>query len=143
LRAPHLSATLQTAAALAVDERPDGAWHAEWPTLRDLLRLAVGSTSLAGGLVDDLRVDTAALTRNLGATGGSLLAERLTIVLTPVIGASAVKELIARAGREDLARILSTDPRLRAAGVDVTELLDPDNYVGLAPDFATDEETND
>ena len=36
LRAPQLGATLHLAAALAVDERPDGAWHAEWPTLRDL-----------------------------------------------------------------------------------------------------------
>ncbi len=43
IRAPHLGATLHAAAAFAVDERPDGAWHAEWPTLRELLRLALGA----------------------------------------------------------------------------------------------------
>ena len=32
LTAPGLGATLHTAAALAVDERPDGSWHAEWAT---------------------------------------------------------------------------------------------------------------
>ena len=35
LAAPPLGATLHLAAAEAVDERPDGAWHAEWATLRD------------------------------------------------------------------------------------------------------------
>ena len=37
--------------AFAVDERPDGAWHAEWPTLRELLRLALGATGTAARLV--------------------------------------------------------------------------------------------
>lgn len=36
LSTPPLAATLHTAAALADDERPDGAWHAEWDTLRTL-----------------------------------------------------------------------------------------------------------
>ena len=51
LRAPQLGATLHLASALAVDERPDGAWHAEWPTLRELLRLALGATAHAAALV--------------------------------------------------------------------------------------------
>lgn len=143
IRAPHLAATLQTAAALAVDERPDGAWHAEWPTLRDLLRLAVGAAGLARGLVTDLHVNTAAVARNLDLTGGLVLAERLSIVLTPVIGAAAVRDIIARAGDEGLAAVLAADPRVRDAGVDVPSLLDPANYLGLAPDFSTDEETHD
>ena len=53
LRAPSLGATLHLAAALAVDERPDGAWHAEWPTLRELLRLALGASAHAEALSRD------------------------------------------------------------------------------------------
>lgn len=76
LRAPQLAATLQLAAALAADERPDGSWHAEWPTLRELLRLALGATAHTRRLVEGLVVDGAAVARNLALTGESILAER-------------------------------------------------------------------
>ncbi|AMB58062.1 lyase family protein [Microterricola viridarii] len=76
LRAPQLGATLQLAAVLAVDERPDGSWHAEWPTLRELLRLALGATAHTRRLVDGLVVHDDAVARNLAMTGASILAER-------------------------------------------------------------------
>ena len=81
LRAPQLGATLHLASALAVDERPDGAWHAEWPTLRELLRLALGATGTAARLVAGLQVDAAAVARNLARHGGLIVAERLSLVL--------------------------------------------------------------
>ncbi|MFC7024206.1 lyase family protein [Promicromonospora thailandica] len=55
--APHLAATVQTAAGLAADERPDGAWHAEWPALRDLARHAVVAARLGAELLEGLEVD--------------------------------------------------------------------------------------
>ena len=54
---PSSARPLHLAAALAVDERPDGAWHAEWPTLRELLRLALGASAHAATLAGGLRVD--------------------------------------------------------------------------------------
>jgi 3-carboxy-cis,cis-muconate cycloisomerase len=55
LTTPQLAATLHLAAAEQVDERADGAWHAEWAPLRDLTRrtLVAGSqtTDLLAGLV--------------------------------------------------------------------------------------------
>ena len=36
LQAPLLGAQLHLCAGQAVDERPPGAWHAEWPALRGL-----------------------------------------------------------------------------------------------------------
>jgi 3-carboxy-cis,cis-muconate cycloisomerase len=83
LRAPGLASTLHVAAASFVDERPDGAWHAEWPTLRELLRLAVGGATqldelLAGLTVDIERAatnatldDLRAEQRSLGGSGGT------------------------------------------------------------------------
>ncbi|MFH8251156.1 lyase family protein [Microbacterium sp. B2969] len=137
LRAPQLGATLHLAAAFAVDERPDGAWHAEWPTLRELLRLALGATAHAVTLVAGLRVDLDAVARNLAATRGLIVAERLSLVLGPVIGAERVAEIVGAAGEgEDLEGLV--DEALIEAGtsrVDVGPLLDPANYTGLAVDL--------
>ncbi|SDG58013.1 lyase family protein [Microbacterium pygmaeum] len=131
LRAPQLGATLHLAAALAVDERPDGAWHAEWPTLRELLRLALGATAHAATLVEGLRVDEAAVDRNLGLTGGLIVSERLSIVLMPLIGKPRFDALIAEAsGGGDLATLVRSMPE--AADLDVDALLDPVQYTGLA-----------
>ncbi|GAA2228341.1 hypothetical protein GCM10010413_25620 [Promicromonospora sukumoe] len=65
IAAPHLAAQLLTAAALAVDERSDGAWHAEWPALQQLARHAVGSAHAAAELLEGLEVDAEAVARNL------------------------------------------------------------------------------
>jgi len=79
LRAPGLLATLHVCAATAVDERPDGAWHAEWPTLRELLRLALGASALAAELAEGLTVDVGRATANLAITGDDILAERVAL----------------------------------------------------------------
>lgn len=129
LRAPQLAATLHLAASLAVDERPDGAWHAEWPTLRELVRLALGATRHAASLAAHLRVDVSAAERNADLTRGRLVSERLRGVLVPLIGAERFAELLA--GDDDLALALRALPE--TAGLDVDALLDPRAYVGLAP----------
>ncbi|UOR01892.1 lyase family protein [Leucobacter allii] len=131
IRAPHLAATLHAAAALAVDERPDGAWHAEWPALRELLRTARGAAARAVELVSGLRVDPAAVQRNLHLTGGLIVAERLSIELAPRIGADRLREIVAAAGAGgDLAELLRAEPAL--AGIDIDAILDPAGYTGLA-----------
>lgn len=78
-RAPGLGSTLHVCAANAIDERPDGAWHAEWPTLRELLRLAIGSSSLTAELANGITVNTARVAANLALTGDDILAERRAI----------------------------------------------------------------
>lgn len=135
LRAPHLGATLHTAAALAVDERPDGAWHVEWPTLRELLRLALGAAAHAADLAEGLRGDATAVARNLAATRGLIVSERLSIVLAPLIGADKVAEIVRAAGYGGDLAILVHNALLDAGaelpdGLD--DLLDPGAYTGLA-----------
>ena len=168
IRAPHLAATLHTASALAVDERPDGAWHAEWPALRELLRLVLGASAHAAELVSGLRVDLDAVARNLAATGGLVVSERLSIVLGPVLGDERVQRIVAEASAGgDLAELVRNalataevanagDPANAGAiggepsgagGIpgpgDVDVLLDPAQYTGLAArmvDAASSEE---
>lgn len=134
LRAPHLAATLHAASALAVDERPDGAWHAEWPTLRELLRLAVGASAHGSSLLAHLRVDVEAAANNAGRTGGRIVSERLRGVLVPLIGAERFAALLA--GDDDLAPRLRAIPELQGTGVDIAALVDPAAYLGLAPRLA-------
>ncbi len=75
LQAPQLGAQLHLAAALTGDERPDGAWHAEWPAHRRLLQLAVGSAARAAELVEGLGVHAEAMRRTAEAGAGQLTAE--------------------------------------------------------------------
>ncbi|MGV0049948.1 lyase family protein [Mycobacterium colombiense] len=67
IAAPPLAATLHTAAALTDDERPDGAWHAEWDTLRTLARRTLVAGSQSGELLAGLTVHTQRMAENLNA----------------------------------------------------------------------------
>ena len=67
MSAPQLAATLHAAAALANDERPDGAWHAEWDTLRTLGRRTVVAGSQCGELLAGLTVHSEQMAENLNA----------------------------------------------------------------------------
>ncbi|MEW2287584.1 3-carboxy-cis,cis-muconate cycloisomerase [Streptomyces sp. NPDC047841] len=134
-RAPQLAATLYGCLA-AEDERPAGAWHAEWEPLRDLLRLVGGAASHAAELAEGLRAHPAAMRRNLGITRGLIVSERLSAALAPVLGRARAKELLTelarRAHTEDrpLSELLAETGELE--GVDLDELLDPAHYTGFA-----------
>ncbi|MBD3003246.1 3-carboxy-cis,cis-muconate cycloisomerase [Streptomyces sp. 5-10] len=129
-QAPGHAATLLGSLA-AEDERPGGAWHAEWPPLRELLRLAGGAARDAAELASGLRVFPERMAANLGLTEGLIVSERLIAALAPRVGRARAKELLAEAAREGvglaeaLSGVLALD-RLR-------ELTDPTTYVGAAP----------
>ncbi|WP_426241452.1 lyase family protein [Nocardioides sp. LHG3406-4] len=78
LQAPMLGAQLHLASAQAVDERPDGAWHSEWPALRRLIQLTVTATSQSAELVAGLEVDTEVMRQRADRAAADLLAERGT-----------------------------------------------------------------
>lgn len=89
LTAGPLGATLHAAAAASVDERSDGAWHAEWATLRTLARHTAVAAVHTTELVTGLKVDEARVAANLAAAEG-LLSEQRTMT-----------ELTGRAARSD------------------------------------------
>jgi len=76
LQAPVLAAGLHTAAGQMVDERPDGAWHAQWPLYRDLLELALIATSQARDLIAGLVIHSETMRRRAMDNSAELLAER-------------------------------------------------------------------
>ncbi|MEU1462006.1 3-carboxy-cis,cis-muconate cycloisomerase [Streptomyces sp. NPDC005727] len=134
-RAPQLAATLYGSLA-AEDERPAGAWHAEWEPLRDLLRLVGGAAAHAAGLAEELRVHPAAMRRNLGITRGLIVSERLSAALAPVLGRARAKELLTQLARrahdEDrpLRELLSEQAELK--DIELDDLTDPARYTGFA-----------
>ena len=77
LATPPLAAALHIAAALANDDRPDGAWHAEWDTLRILARRTVVAGSQCAELLTGLQVHVTQMARNLEAA--DVLGEQRTI----------------------------------------------------------------
>lgn len=71
LTTPMLAATLHLSAADQVDERADGAWHAEWDTLRLLARRTVVAVSQTAELLTGLRVHPDRMAANLDAAKAS------------------------------------------------------------------------
>jgi 3-carboxy-cis,cis-muconate cycloisomerase len=79
LTTPGLAAQLHLAAATAVDERPDGAWHVEWSPLARLGRHTLTATSQTAELLAGLHVDTGRMARLVQAAGSGLLAEQRSL----------------------------------------------------------------
>ncbi|MEW2114884.1 adenylosuccinate lyase family protein [Streptomyces sp. NPDC005474] len=125
---------------LAEDERPAGAWHAEWQPLREALRLAGGAAHTAVELAEGLIVHPERMLANLDLTGGAIVTERLAVVLAPVLGKAHAKKLLSTASAESaatgrpLTELLLTHPELatRLSPTHLSDLLDPTRYTGAA-----------
>lgn len=76
LAAPQLGATLHLAAADTADERAAGAWHAEWATLRTLLRRTVVAGTQTTDLLAGLRVHEDRMRATLEAAAEDVRAEQ-------------------------------------------------------------------
>ncbi|MDF6044684.1 3-carboxy-cis,cis-muconate cycloisomerase [Streptomyces sp. JH14] len=136
---PALASVLYGALA-AEDERPAGAWHAEWQPLRQALRLVGGAARDAAELAEGLRVHPQRMRDNLDATGGLIISERLAAVLAGLIGRGEARQALSRASRRaveqgmELAEALGEEPGI--AGVlppdRLRELTDPAHYTGSA-----------
>ena len=137
-RTPQLAATLY-GALVAEDERPAGAWHAEWEPLRELLRVAGGAARDAVELTEALRVHPDVMRQHLDLTHGLIVSERLAAELAPVLGRARAKALLtevaARTYTEgrSLAELLAEEPELKDLPLD--ELTDPARYTGSAGDL--------
>ncbi|EFK98093.1 3-carboxymuconate cycloisomerase, partial [Streptomyces sp. SPB78] len=126
---------------VAEDERPAGAWHAEWQTLREALRLAGTAAHEAAALTADLRAHPARMRANLDLTGGLIASEHLLAALTPHTGRAAARTLLAVASRtaraqdRSLADVLAEHPSTPAECTPelLRHLLDPAAYIGAAP----------
>ena len=98
---PALLATLH-ASLLSDDQRPAGAWHAEWQPLRDLERHALAAVTASVSLVGRLDVDAERMLANLELTDGLIFSERVTTILAEAIGKAPAFTLVEQASRESV-----------------------------------------
>ena len=150
LQAPQLAAQLHLAAANFNDERPDGAWHTEWPALRELLRLALAAAGHVKELAEGLQVFPEAMRRNLDLAGPLLLTEGVGAAVAPLLedkdGATGKQQLQAVVDRTlaaPAAEQAATYRRLLREAVPagqltdlrLEQLLDPASYLGQATEI--------
>ncbi|CCH33372.1 3-carboxy-cis,cis-muconate cycloisomerase [Actinosynnema sp. NPDC047251] len=139
-RVPGLVSTVLSSMAQE-HERAAGAWHSEWQTVTELLRLVGGAAHGVRELLSRLRVDPDRMRRNLELTGGLLMAENVAGRLAARIGRTEAQELVAEVCRaaalngRTLRQALLADLRIDLSEQAVDEALDPAGYVGSAGEF--------
>ncbi|UOD81152.1 class-II fumarase/aspartase family protein [Paenarthrobacter ureafaciens] len=147
LQAPALASQLHLAAATFNDERPDGAWHTEWPALRRVLALALGAAGHLRELTEGLRVFPEAMRRNLEISGPLLLSEGVTAAVAPLIGEDGKQKLQAvvdqtlqapASQQADTYRKLLREavPPATLSDAELDALLDPASYLGEAAEIS-------
>lgn len=151
LQAPGLAGQLHLAAANFNDERPDAAWHIEWPALRQLLALALGAAGHVRELAEGLQVFPDAMRRNLDLAGPLLLAEGVGAAVAPLLAEreglsgkqqlqAVVDQTLQAAPAEQAATyrklLRETVPARVLTDVRLEELLNPASYLGEAAGIA-------
>ncbi|MDX6740392.1 lyase family protein [Actinocorallia sp. A-T 12471] len=127
-RLPGLAAELLGALA-AEDERPAGAWHAEWQPLREALRLAGGAAEAARELAEGLVVRPEKMRADLDLTHGLIVSERAAAELAGSLGRERARALLEEAS----ARAAATGTPL----ADAVAALLPEGVAAFDPDPTT------
>lgn len=141
--AQSAGAALSACAVQDHERAATGGWHAEWQSLNDLLRAAGGCAAGLRDVLDSLRVDDAQLARNLEKTGGSVMAERVSLDLATDLGRQAASDVVARAAASAVAdgrplrEVLGNVPEIaeRRSPADLDALFDPAGYLGAADEL--------
>ncbi len=114
-------------------ERAVGSWQVEWEALSGALAFAGGAVAAAGDAVANLEVDAESMRTNLEASGGVIVAERVSFALTPQLGRSISHEVVAEAARAPSFRdALLADERVGLTPNELDALLDAAAYLGAA-----------
>ena len=100
LAGPAVLSQLHTAAALAVDERPDGSWHLEWAALQALARQTLAAAGQVTELLEGLHVDPVRMGANAARSADDLLAEARSVAA--VVGGVAPTQPAEYLGATDL-----------------------------------------
>ncbi len=119
-------------------ERAAGAWHAEWETTRELLRVAGGATHHAVSMVGSLRVDVRRMEQNLTSDGGLMMSEAIALHLSRHVGRTTAYAMVRRCSDESIERHVAfadivrndQDVRHHLSEEVIAHALDPSAYLG-------------
>lgn len=140
----HGSVAVIATSAGHAGERDMGLWAAEWVALPQAFILAGGIAAKLAWVLTGLQVDPERMRANVGLTDGAIMAEAVMMRLAAAIGHEPAHQAVAAAAARALARGeplaagLAADPvvsrHLDEAAV--AALLEPQSYLGLAPEIA-------
>src|SRR5580704_13228040 len=139
IMAPNLAATM-FAAQIQDHERSAGPWHAEWPTLPNLLLVTSGALAGIVDIAEGLEVDAARMRINLDATNGLIMAEAVAMALAEKIGKRDAHHLVEAASKKAVAEkkhlrdVLAQDAKISAhlSADKLTKLFEPMAYQGVS-----------
>jgi len=139
----HALVPVMLGAMAADQERPTGAWQAEWLALPQAFVLTHGALEHAGVIAEGMVADTANMRANLDRTHGLIVAEAVMMGLAPELGRTAAHHAVKHAcdtaltEGTTLADALARDPAI-AGRLDrgtLERLTDPANYLGSTNAF--------
>jgi 3-carboxy-cis,cis-muconate cycloisomerase len=140
-RQVHGYASVLTAPGSQEHERGVGGWHAEWHALSGALAYSGGAADAVLRTLRGIEVHPERMLENLRASGGDVVAERVSFVLSERLGRRAAHELVAEAsvrahanGRT-LAEELEADDRVEVPREELDAALDPSAYLGSAEEL--------
>ena len=124
-------AAVLLAAAEGEHERAAGAWQSEWAALSGAFACGGGALANAAEALAGLEADPERMRQNLDATGGLVLAERVSQLLAPRVGRREAHEIVSAAAATGSFRwALVADERVGLSAEEVDVLLDPEEYLG-------------
>lgn len=143
VRRLHALVPLAYGAMLQEHERAAGAWHSEWETVTDALRLTAAALCHVRLITAGLAVDAERMRRNLDLTHGLLMAEAVMMALAPVLGRGEAHARVEAACREAVAQNVSLRTVLQRDQALVEQfgqegfdrLFEPESYLGVAGAF--------
>jgi 3-carboxy-cis,cis-muconate cycloisomerase len=143
VRRLHALMPLAYGAMLQEHERAAGAWHTEWSTLAEALRLTASAAANVRFLTDGLSVNASRMRANLDLTHGLLMAEAVMMALAPRLGRDVAHARVqtacevAVAEKTTLQAVLGRDQALTAqiGPEQLQRLFDPAGYLGAAEQF--------
>jgi 3-carboxy-cis,cis-muconate cycloisomerase len=141
-RVQALAQTLYQA-MIGEHERAAGAWHAEWEALSGALALTGGAAAAVREVTDGLEVYPEKMRQNLDETGGMLMAENVTTIVSDRLGRLEAHEIVGAAprraadGGKPFREELLAEPvlRERLSAEEIDAALDPAGNLGSAVAF--------
>jgi adenylosuccinate lyase len=142
-RALRYNAAFMLECMIIEHERDGSAWRGEWKALPESCLMAGGLLATMRYVLSGLHVDAERMRGNLGLLGGFLLSERVMFALSDKVGKQTAHDLVYEASMRGIEHgasfeeALMKDPRVAAAltAAELSEVLDPATYVGLAPEI--------
>jgi 3-carboxy-cis,cis-muconate cycloisomerase len=137
--APNLLSTI-LAAQVQEHEGAHGSWQAEWPAFSMLALVTSGALAATVRIAEGLEIDSERMRANLGETRGMIMADAVSLALTPKLGRQQAQQIVETASRKaadtkrDLQAVLSEDDRvkLNLTVGELATLFEPMAYQGVA-----------